>query len=154
MPPPAVTSTVPDVKLYLVGDDGLLPSASGLAGIAVTYGHPGRDMEREFVYVGGTVAWDEEWASLGAGRRTERYTLELIINVTTPGNDQREATERAFALLNEIGKAVLGDPTLGGRMLTSAELVFRTLGEGMYDEGREAQIAAGIRCDARLSRPT
>lgn len=149
---PAITSTIPDVKAAIVA---AIDAHTDLDGVQVTYGHPGKHPEREFVFVGGTVEWDEEWASLGASRRTERYTLELYVNVLKPGLTQQQATERAFVIFNGVGKALLADPTLGGRMLTALEIQFRNLAEGVYqDEGREAQIVAGVRCDARVTRPT
>lgn len=146
-----ITSTIPDVKAALLE----LWGGGDLGDVQLTYGHPGSKMERELTYLGGTAEWDQEWAELGDGRRNERYTLELFINVQRPGDEQQEATERAFEVLDMLAVGVWQAQAsdIDERFRMPPEIVFRALREFIGNEGREAQIEAGVRCDLSLRKP-
>lgn len=144
----ASTSRLPAVKLALVD---LLQTAFADSETQVSYGHPGRDVEREFVFVGDTAEWDTEWASLGAKASTERFALVLVANAVRPGDEQQEATERVFEMFGQAEDA-LNAELLGGVLLVPALLVGNTFDEYLTDEGRGAVISASVRCQARLHR--
>jgi len=144
-------STIPAVKAAFVT---AIAANAAFSGVQVTYGHPGRNAEREFVFVGGTSTANQEWATLGAGQRSEEYALELFVSVLQPGADQRDVTERAFVLFAAIEALLRADPSLGlaltGVKALRVQLRPRRLIEGPVDDGRLGEIHADLVVDARI----
>lgn len=137
------TSCVPAVKDAVL--DLLAPA---LPGVQVTYGHPGRNMQRELVFLGGAET-DQEWAHLGARARTETFDIDLIVNVRRPGAQQRAVTERAYEILATVEDVLRANVRLDG-LVTQIGVRPRTLLELFTDDGREAQITALLSGDARI----
>lgn len=112
-----MASTIPRVMAWLhetitVAD---WPAADG-QGIrpAVSYGPP-RHLEREHVIVGdsGDEEASQEWAGIGGGRREERFVIPITVYVLRPGDNARQALERAMALTDTIAALLLADPYVG-----------------------------------------
>lgn len=155
------TSTIPAVRAFLTGPDGLFTTASGLAAVQVSYGVP-TNSEQDNVVLAGTADWDQEWAALGNLPRDERYTLELFIEAAAKGRSQQEAVEKAFDMLaviedlmrptDENGRAVLPHVTglLAGAQVLNFEMRFRSQTDTSLAEGRGAQIHAGVRVATRI----
>lgn len=141
------SSSVPTVKAALVE---LLEAASWPAPRpAVSYGWP-REVPREIVQVGGTTQGEQTWAAFGTRKRDESYRLELVVQVIHPGQSQRAATERAFALLAVIEDVLRDHPTLGLADTLVAEIANPQLREGPEIEGYAAVVTAGIGVRARI----
>lgn len=141
------SSSVPTVKAALVE---LLEAASWPAPRpAVSYGWP-REVPREIVQVGGTTQGEQTWAAFGTRKRDETYRLEIAVQVIHPGQSQRAATERAFALLAVIEDVLRDHPTLGLADTLVAEIANPQLREGPEIEGYAAVVTAGIGVRARI----
>lgn len=141
------TSTFPRVKAALVEklNDADWPARKP----TVSYGWPRTDT-REIVAIGGTTSSEQTWAQLGARRRDEDYRIEVAIMVTTPGQSQQKATERAFELLGVIENALRTDPGLGLEGVICAEVADPQVDEAPDTEGYIALVITGIRVTARI----
>lgn len=144
----ASTSRIPVVKAAIVE---LLEEAFSGQDVQVSYGHPGRDVQTEFVFVGDNADWDTEWASLGAQSRREKFALQLVVNAL--GSTQQEATERMFYLFS-IAENTLTDPanhTLDSALVMAMSVAGATFDEYIAQSGRGAAATGAIRCEARLT---
>lgn len=141
---PLGSSTLPIAKKKLVFRlTNLLHTAR------VSYGHPGNDFENEHVWVGDSEDWTQEWAAIGSRRREETYNLSLFVVVVRPGDNEEEATDRAFEIWNQIQEDVRDNVTLG-ESVRIAELTPRSY-KGMFtDEGRGVELAATVFCKSRI----
>jgi hypothetical protein len=141
------TSTFPRVKAALVEKltDANWPSRKP----TVSYGWPRTDT-REIVAVGGTTSSEQRWAQLGARRRDEDYRIEVAIMVTTPGQSQQSATERAFELLGVIENELRDDPGLGLEGVICVEVADPQVDEAPDTDGYIALVITGIRVTARI----
>jgi hypothetical protein len=138
-----LTSQVPAIKAAL---HELITAE--LVGVQVSYGHPGRNMAREMVFIG-DVSISQEFKALGGRTKHETFELDLIISVVKPGAQQRVATERAFELLATIEELLRANLTLDG-LVAWLNVRPEQLTEGFSEDGREAEIASLISGLARI----
>lgn len=142
-------STVPAVKAALVER---LSARAGLDGVLITWGWPPAP-SAEWIMVG-EADGDQEARGINAAAmpKRETYTLVVVVSVLRSPDDARGATERAFAIADEIDTELRADPTLGG----VAGLLYATpngtfeLIEGVSPESREGRVTLSIACSARL----
>lgn len=115
---------------------------------SVSLGLP-RQVEREMVIVG-DVAGDQEWASIGAGRRDEEYSVDLYVVVLWPGYDSLESMTRAWDLWAVVEDLVRANPGAGGPGVMWSEVKRPTGTTSVDDEGYAYQISSGVRVRARI----
>lgn len=116
----------------------------------VSYGLP-RMWAREQVSILDTEQAEQEWATIGIGRqRDETYVLGVFCYVLTPGNSQREATERAFELAGCVELLLRETHELGVPGVWSVEVTSPDLLEAATDEGYEAGVICRLRVRARI----
>lgn len=152
-------STIPRAMAWLVDSITALSwPAEDSQGIRplVSYGPP-RTLEREHIIVGDTSDEDasQEWIGLGASRREERYVIPVAVYVHRPGDDGRQAHERAMALWDVIGDLLLSNPHLGftgAAALPSlaAEVSQPRTNLGPEPEGYGCTVLSGVRVVARI----
>lgn len=139
------TSTVPAVVTAL---HGLLVDADWPIRVpSISVGLP-RQAEREMVILGDVVG-DQEWASVGASRRDEDYTLDLFVVVLWPGYDQLEALTRAWELFAVVEDVIRSNPGAGGTGVMWSEVKRPNGTSSVDDEGYAYQITSGVRTRAR-----
>jgi len=145
------TSTIPTVKAALVALAKDALAVPGFETVEVEYGR-GRDIPRESLLIGGTVQPEEQrWAVICNRGREERYSLELFVRITNPGDTQQESTERAFDVFGLIELALRENPTLEVPGVIQASIAQPELLEGVYDdEGFAAVIESGVAIQARI----
>lgn len=149
-----IVSTLPAAKSYVVGKiralAGFQPTAPN--GVAVSYGHPGKLLEREHVWIGGTTI-QHEWGPLGRYSKNETYQLKGFVLVDDPGGTQQAVTERAFAIFGPIELAfrTAAEISLGGiQGVIDVNVRPTGLFEGVLDEGRQALIEFDLDVNARI----
>lgn len=133
-----------------------MAARAGLAGVSVTWTHPGPDGGRECIFYGATEL-EETPGSLGGGIRHESYTLEVWAYVHQEGDTPQAAEERCWAIVAEIEGSLrspsgasdlgLGPPdvhTLTAQFAGAAEHNFAE------DEGYTAQVLCSIAVEARI----
>lgn len=145
-------STIPLAKervLALV-EAALRPT---LVNVSIEWGAPASEseLEREMVWLG-DVTFEQEWGSLGRRMRTEEYAISLVAQVFEPGDDEKSAETRAWAMFALIEIALRSDPTLGNLLAPTAEIGAgtQTTFPVSDPEGWAARITVAIRCQARL----
>lgn len=139
------TSTVPAVVTAL---HRLLVDADWPIRVpSISVGLP-RQAEREMVILGDVVG-DQEWASVGASRRDEDYTLDLFVVVLWPGYDQLEALTRAWELFAVVEDVIRSNPGAGGTGVMWSEVKRPNGTSSVDDEGYAYQITSGVRTRAR-----
>lgn len=140
------TSTVPAVitalHRLLVDADWPMRIPSVMVGLF-------RQAEWEMVIIG-DVNGDQEWASIGASRRDEDYTLDLFVVVLWPGYDQLEALTRAWELYAVVENVVRANPGAGGPGVMWSEVRRPNGTSSVDDEGYAYQISSGVRTRARI----
>lgn len=145
-------STIPLAKerVLILIETALRPT---LANVSIEWGAPASEseLEREMVWFG-DVKFDQQWGALGRRLRTEDYSISLVAQVFEPGDDEKSAETRAWAMFALIETALRSDPSLGNLLVPSAEI-----GEGTQTtfpvsdpEGWAARITVAVRCRARL----
>lgn len=145
------SSTALQAKSNLVAALQAMTGVGGLlAQVQVTYGWGGRDLEREWVFLG-DIAWsDESWGPLGDLQRQEDYTIHLVINVADPGFTDSDAESRAFALLAVIEAYLRTNPFQPLGKHCQQDIVPVSCRTGNRTEGAECQLEAKIRIMARI----
>lgn len=111
-----VTSTIPAAIDALVTMLTVRP-ALAVPGTLVVDGYPANARSiKQLITIGGqvdaTATGTQEFASLGARRRTEDYTIRVYCSAVDA--DQKKARDAAFALMAEVEDLLRTDPTLGG----------------------------------------
>lgn len=95
------------------------------------------------------------WASLGAYRLEETYTLPVAVEVYRTGADLAYVETRLWAIITEIEKYVLGNLTLGGvlKFATPAGAIDpEQAGPSSQDEDTLlGMLTVRIDCTARVS---
>ncbi|MGE4338200.1 MAG: hypothetical protein AB7E55_19810 [Pigmentiphaga sp.] len=144
------TSTIP---AFMDALRSQLLAREGLAGVEVFTGPMGEDTPREAIVLFGTDA-SQEWGAIGNRRRDESYTVEAATWVKRPGAGEaaiKEARDRAFELIGEVENQLRTDPKANGTILKGA-VSGMVLLQGIDMDGRWAQVAFTIACDALLPR--
>lgn len=145
-------SSVPALKAALKAQLLALTAAGQpLAGVAINYGSPLPQPDREYVWLK-DVAGDVEPAAIAAGTvpKEEQYTLTLEVSVLHDTLDQQSVTERAYALANAIYDQLQSDPTVGGTVRSALIAGKFRLDEFASDRTREACLTLPVRCRARI----
>jgi hypothetical protein len=143
----ADTSTMIAVKDALVD---VLTAA--LPDVQVSWGHPGKAIQRECVVVGNVRPGRQEAVTMGSGgSREERYTVAVACNVAKRGS-QREVSARAVELAAEVEEVLRADDTLGLGEAIRIEVADQGLTEAIRGDGREAEVPLGVEVRARLRR--
>ena len=145
----APTSIRGVVKTYLVAT-----LAATLDPIPVAHGWPGRNIERDHVWVDRVTGF-LELPLLTAGRkfRDDKFTVRVAFQASAPGDDIAETVERVLALYAHVENLLADDPGLG----EMDGLISAALGpvEGpdgsLTDEGAVSFVFADIAIHARLS---
>lgn len=105
-----MTTSAPEVKARIVA---LLQAAVALDGISVQPKGPVQAdaVTPEMVYLG-RVRGEQDWASLGAYRREEEYTIDLFIRNWAADLTELAIDTRCWAIFTAIGEAIHVDPAL------------------------------------------
>lgn len=144
----AASSAIPAVKANLHTRLGLRP---GLTGVQISYGAPLPNPRREFVWLADAPD-DQKDVFLGQAKREEEFRLLVIVSVLREGLDQKAATDRAFAIVDEIHTDLNESKTIGGALTNGwARITATTLFEGSSAEAREARVHVEITCHARIT---
>lgn len=142
------------VKRFLVDQLGELPS---LEGVQTAYSYPGRTIERECVYGGRSAGSSELAAFSPAGqpvRRTENFTVDLVIWVFTPGESDTAAAEaRAVEIGSAVETWIDNNPTFAGDIpkLLKAYVAGFELDSGLTDDGAVAELVYSIAVQTYLT---
>ncbi|MFJ8818207.1 hypothetical protein [Amycolatopsis thermoflava] len=103
-----------------------LAAAPELAGVQISYGWPGRTLERECIY-GGRIRFTNEYLAFAAagvndGRipRLETATISLYVVVRAMDSDQHAADTRTVELGAVLENLLAADPRLGGIAMAAA----------------------------------
>lgn len=142
-------TTAPTIKTKLVA---LLAERPALADVQVTYGFPGRSVERDSIWLGRVDAVNEI-AGMRAGTksRNEEYSIEVVCAAMRLGENAEEAELRVTALAKQVEEEVADDPRLGlGDVVYSTRVRDWNLDGGLIDEGYLAILTIRLECNARL----
>ena len=126
-----------------------------LEGVSITPAGPTKDEDfpqsGELIYLGETNG-EDDWASLGGGRRQETYRVQLVIGVEQWGDDPQATKTRMRALWAEARDTLIDD--LRG---TTPGAVLRTAGVLQFDRithrQRTGPVSAekwGAICEAQI----
>lgn len=140
-----MASTAHAVKVALVEK-----FAAALPGVQVSFGDPGRDIERECVFLG-DVEFDQDWATLGALKKEETYTIDCWVLITTPGASEMDASARTSEVTAVIESVLRERANISG-LAGTREIAYRdgsTQGRPTQ-EGRIFGHQFSIRCIARI----
>jgi hypothetical protein len=150
--PGTYNSTAPAVKSALVTAlQALTVSSGALAGVQVTYGWPGQQPERLWLFLG-NIHWDgEDWAALGARHREENYTIDLLISCQNPGSSDQEMETLAFTYLGVVESYLRNNPFQPATgQITALQIVPTECQTGPMPDGAEAMLTAKIKVSARI----
>lgn len=89
----------------------ILQAAGALSGVGITWDAPSKDEDfaaPEMVWLG-DVNGDEDWTSLGAQRREERYTIGIGVYVEQWGDDPQTAETRLWTVWGAATNALRTD---------------------------------------------
>jgi len=117
---------------------------------SVFYGAP-QDLPREAIIVGDTASSDQTWFTFkrATATRAESYMIALHVVVMRPGDEQQEATERAFDLLSAIEDELRDRPDFIDAShwvkISGPDLV-----EGSTNEGRAAIIDVALEVEGNI----
>lgn len=99
----------------------------------------------------GEIMWDDEAAiALGGNRRDEFFRISIEIEVTHPGDTQKEANDRVKALMQAF-EAMVRNPRWSGLPLTDSQLKPQLHEEYPTDNGRGAILVLFLVVQARKS---
>lgn len=138
-------STAPAFKNAL---HDALGARSGLSGVTVSYGAP-TGAPREFIALT-DISGSQEFAALGALRKDETYVLTVFCSVLREGNQQQQATDRAFALAAEIEDELRGNVTMSGTVRVAELTSPFQLEEFASDQARQSIVTLGIQATERI----
>ena len=129
----------------------LLRARAGLNGVQITYSPPGDTLENRNITLGETRG-TQEITSIKGGRqrRTETYTIDVVVTVATADGSQEDADEDAEVWAGEVESAVAETPNLGLDYVDWATVVSNDLAGGRLAEGRAAQVTLGVEVHTQL----
>jgi len=118
--------------------------------VGVTYG-PVRSPEAAWCMVG-RIAYDKtEWAAIGARRRSETFTVAVLVNYKASGRSCPEAEAAVIDWVNLIEDALRADVSLGGLTVAGVALIPTSLNSQPLPDASEAQWEGVIRVsDVRI----
>lgn len=94
----------------------ILGAVSGLAGIQIERGHPGKDLERESIWTD-HLAWGEWAQALGEGKRDSNVEVHIVVRVQAEGNDKSGTRDRSLDLANHVDEALRLNGNLSGAVM-------------------------------------
>ena len=99
----------------------------------------------------GEVEQNEEWAnSLGAQRRQEDYTVEVIANVYREGTDPEACETTAWDVRSEIATALRNANDLDGLLSEWAEVQTTSMTTYPVEGGWESRATIRVHCRSRI----
>lgn len=121
--------------------------------VAVSNGWPGRNLERDHVWVD-RVTGTVEFPLMMAGRkhRDDKFTVRVIFQSSQPGDSIAETDVRAEQLYAALENVIAADPgigTMNGIVHALIDTVEGPMGE-LTDEGAVSFMFADIAVHARL----
>jgi len=125
-----------------------LAARAGLSSVLVSYGAP-INAPREFIALG-DVSGSQDFATLGAKRKDEIYTLDVYCSVLREGNQQQACTERCFELAAEIENFLRDDPTCSSTVRVAQLKSPFSLTEYGSDQARQSVLTIGIEATERI----
>ena len=144
----AASSAIPGAKAAL---KTRLAARANLKTVQISYGPPIPNPGREFIWLADAPDSQHD-VFLGQMKREEEFTLQAIVSVLREGVDQQSATERAYALVDEIHADLNTDPTINGALANGwARITATPLTELANDTAREARVVVEITCHARIT---
>ena len=123
----------------------------------VAFPHPTREAPASVVLTG-YLDTAEEWAAIGAGRRTETFELQVLIVVARPSTgDPFEVEDLVLGYADRVTAVVMADITMGGAVYNSIVAGRSGLGDdniavaAVEGGGYGGQIDVRIACQARIT---
>lgn len=102
-------STIPAAKTAILA---AIQSRAGLSTLnakgAITWSHPGDDIQREAIFMASAEVESEEVVALRPRRHIhdEKYVVPVWVDVVQEGNDPQTAETRMWALVGEVEQAI------------------------------------------------
>lgn len=125
-----------------------------LEGVRIDPGLPGKNIEREHVFVA-SITGRREVAFLQAGRKTidDTFTISFIFWVANPGSDTLEADDRAEQMSMCLLDVLAEDPGLGTLEAEGLDWAVEAQAEGpdneLSDEGAVSIFRIDVECKVR-----
>lgn len=123
-----------------------------LEGVKIDSGLPGKNIEREHVFVA-RIAGQRRVVFLQAGRKTieDVFTITFIFWVANPGNDTLEADDRAEVMAMCLLDVLAEDPSLGDLegLMSAVEAQAEGPDNELTDEGAVSIFRTDVECEAR-----
>lgn len=144
------TSPVVEVRAALMA---ALAARAELAGVQVSYAHPGQAVRAESIWSQNGTG-DLEYAAYRAGRKTrnEETTFEVVVSVLGPGDDQLTTDRRALELGESLEDYIADDPgAFAATGAYTATVTGMRLTGGLTEAGRVAEVTYTVSYRARLT---
>ena len=138
-------STAPAFKAALLT---ALSARTGLSGVTISYGAP-LQAPREFIALA-DISGSQTFAQLGALRKDETYTLDVVCSVLREGNMQQTCTERCFELAAEIEDELRTNVTMSGTVRVAELTSPFQLEEFGSDQARQSILTLGVQATERI----
>jgi hypothetical protein len=150
--PGTFTSTALAVKQSLAEALQAMTVPGGdLDGVQVTYGWPGKDPERQWLFLG-KIHWiSEDWAAQGARHRQEDYEIDLVINIVGFGSQDEDVEVIAFQYLGAVENYLRLNPFQPATaQSTAVDVVPTSSATFPTPDGAACELAAKVRVSARI----
>lgn len=126
--------------------------ADELAGVQVGWGHPGKRIAKETVYVADIPEHEQRADKLGDVTRGETFEIAVVVNVMRKASQQVVST-RADELACDVERVVRENAQLGlTAQIHLAEVISAPLREAVYGDGRMAESPMRVRITSRSRR--
>ena len=120
------------------------------SGVGVTYG-PVRSPEAAWLMVGRVAYEATTWAAVGARKRSETFTVALMLNYKAVGKSCPDAEAAVIGWVNLVEAALRADPSLGGLTVAGVAMIPTDLISQPLPDASEAQWSGLIRVsDVRI----
>lgn len=141
----ALLTVIPDARQAILD---ALRARGGLANVQITRSHPGADrVQPRAIWLGAVENADQRARVIGNKRRTEEFTVEVVVSVEYPGNDLDATEAELWPLVKEVAAALREDHTLGGAV-DVAQLVPLSFDHYPGTDKRVAEMEMGVACRA------
>lgn len=127
---------------------------TNLTGVGCSWGHPGKNVKREAVFVGNIEPHEQQARKLSDVTREERFELQVIVNVLKKAS-QQTVTTRCDELARTVERVVRDNPQLGlvNPQVHLAEVTSAPIREAVAgDKGRMAECDMRVQVTSRLRR--
>ena len=141
----ANVSTVPAVKGAILG---LIEARGALAAIQTEWGHPGKNIARESIFMEDAQFDSESIAFMRVAPHphTEEYVVPVVVDVLSEGDDARAAEERGWTLAGEVEEAIRNATNLG-----LPGVVIKSWVSGKTPIGYQSDMGRAFRCLVNVS---